>query len=130
MEFISSEKGKLMRKTSRKLTLALGLVSATSLLVPTAIGQVSQQQEKSEPQMQKSAQTVTIDGKVSAVSENSVTVVDSKKAENTITIDSNTKITKAGKAATAADIKADDAIVVVASKGEGGALMAITIKVS
>src|SRR5215831_287490 len=129
MEFSSELERKIMRKTARMFTLALGSVLATSLLVPTVIGQASHQQPKSDSQMQKSAQTVTIDGKVSAVSENSVTVVDSKKAENTITIDTNTKITKGGKAATAADIKADDSITVVASKGEGGALTAVSIKV-
>jgi len=109
------------------LTLGLGLVLATSLLV---IGQARHQPQNSEPAVQMEAQTVTIDGKVSAVSETSVTVVDAKKAEKTITIDKNTKITKGGKAATAADIKADDAIVIVAAKGEGDALTAISIKVS
>src|SRR5262245_14980797 len=102
MESDVSKKGKLMHTNARMLTFALGLVLATSLLVPTVIGQASHQQEPA----QMKAQTVTIDGKVSAVSETSVTIVDSKKAEKTITIDTNTKITKGGKAATAADIKA------------------------
>jgi predicted RNA-binding protein len=79
---------------------------------------------------EKAAKPVTINGTVSAVSETSVTVVDTNKAEQIITIDAKTKITKGGKAATAADIKANDAVVVVANKGEGDVLTAVSIKVS
>jgi len=75
------------------------------------------------------AQTVTIKGNVSNVSDTSITNVDSNKAEMTIAIDANTKITKSAKAAKATDIKANDAVEVVASKGEGDALTAVTIKV-
>jgi hypothetical protein len=118
-----------MSKTN-KLGLGLGVLLATFLMISTGIGRsVSSQDPKPEPGTEKAAPTVTIDGKVSAVSETSVTVVDAKKAEKTITIDANTKITKAGKAATPADIKADDAVVVVA-KGEGDVLTAVTIKIS
>jgi len=48
----------------------------------------------------------------------------------TVGIDAKTKITKAGKVVTAADIKPEDAVIVVAAKGEGDALTAVTIKVS
>jgi hypothetical protein len=121
-----------MKRISKTLTLSFGLFSMASLVVPTAMGQTTQekQQGSAEPAAQMTAQTVTINGKVSAVSDTSVTVVDGKKAEQTIAIDPSTKITKGGKAATAADIKADDAVVVVASKGEGDKLTAISIKIS
>ena len=120
-----------MHKSSRKLTVASGVLSIVSLVAPLAIGQDAQpKQQTPEKEKMTAPQTVTIDGKVSAVSETSITVVDSNKAEKTIMIDSNTKVTKAGKAATPADIKADDKIVVVASKGEGDALKAVSIKVS
>ena len=46
-----------------------------------------------------------------------------------IAIDANTTITKKAKAAKATDIQANDAVEVVASKGEGDALTAVTIKV-
>jgi predicted RNA-binding protein len=119
---------KLMRKISRTLTLASGLLSIVSLVTPTVIGQQSQQKQKPSEE-QTAAQTVTLDGKVSAVSETSVTVVDASKAEKTITIDTNTKVTKAGKPATPGDIKANDKVVVVAIKGEGDALTAVSIKI-
>jgi len=76
-----------------------------------------------------SAQNVTINGKVSAVTDTSVTVVDSEKMEQTVSIDAKTKITKSGKAAKAADIKANDNVVVVATKGDGKALTAVSIEV-
>lgn len=118
-----------MRKT-KKLGLGFGVLLVTVLMISTGIGQSAQPQDpKPEPEVKMTAQTVTIDGKVAAVSETSVTIVDAKKAEKTITIDANTKITKSGKVATPADIKADDAVVVVA-KADGDALTAITIKIA
>ena len=82
-------------------------------------------QEMAKPQ----DQTVTISGKVTQVSDSSLTVVDDQKAEHTITIAAKTKITKAGKSAKAADIKADDSVVVVAQKGEGDAWTAVSVSV-
>ena len=115
-----------MNRFRNKLGLSFAVLLAMFLMISTGIGQSAQSgTQKTEP----SAQTVTIDGKVSAVSETSVTIVDEKKAEKTIVIDANTKITKSGKDATAADIKADDSVVVVA-KAEGDALTAISIKVA
>jgi hypothetical protein len=118
-----------MRKTSRTLTLASSLLSIVSFATPAVIGQESQQKPKTSEQ-ETAAQTVTVDGTVSAVSETSVTVVDATKAEKTITIDAKTKVTKAGKPATPGDIKANDKVVVVATKGEGDALTAVSIKVA
>ena len=114
-----------MHKTSRTLMLASSLLAIVGLAAPIAIGQATQAQQQKET----AAQTVTVNGMVSAVSETSVTIVDSKKAEKTITIDGNTKVTKAGKAATPADIKANDSVIVVAVKGEGDAWTAVSIKV-
>jgi sorbitol-specific phosphotransferase system component IIBC len=116
----------LMNRFTRKLGLGFAVLLAMFLMISTGIGQSGQSgTQKTEP----SAQTVTIDGKVSAVSETSVTIVDANKAEKTIVIDANTKITKSGKDVTAADIKADDSVVVVA-KADGDALTAISIKVA
>ena len=116
--------------TTKKLGLGLGVLLATFLMISTGIGQSAQPQDpKPAPETQMKAQTVTIDGKVAAVSETSVTIVDAKKAEKTIAIDANTKITKGGKAAAATDIKADDTVVVVA-KAEGDALTALSIKIA
>ena len=127
---LECKEGEVMKETSRMLTLGLALVVAAVLAVPATFAIVQQpQQPAPESPSAQTQKTVTIKGTVSNVSEGSVTVLDSNKAEQKIAIDANTKITKAGKAATAADLKANDAIEVVASKGEGDALTAITIKV-
>ena len=117
-----------MQKTSRIVTISLGALLLVSLVVPVSIG--SPVTSVNVPAAQEaSAKPITINGTVSAVSETSVTVVDSKKVEQVITIDASTKITKGGKDATAADIKANDAVVVVANKGEGAAWTAVSIKI-
>jgi len=111
------------------LSLSFGALFLVSLIVPVSMGRpVSRLSVQASQEMP--AKHVTINGTVSSVSETAVTVLDAKKVEQTITIDANTKITKGGKAATAADIKANDAVVVVANKGEGTALTAVSIKVS
>jgi len=114
-----------MKETFRMLALGLALLATATFGVPA----LAQQQGGAEKPSAQTPKTVTIMGMVSNVSESSVTLVDSNKAEQTIAIDANTKITKAGKAATPADLKANDKVEVVAAKGEGDALTAITIKV-
>jgi hypothetical protein len=117
-----------MQKTSRILMLSFGALLLVSLVVPVSMGRPVTRLSVLAPQY-KAAKPITINGTVSAVSETSLTVLDAKKVEQTITIDANTKIIKGGKAATAADIKANDSVVVVANKGEGAALTAVSIKV-
>lgn len=87
-------------------------------------------QEMAKPQEKTQDQTVTISGKVTQVSDGSLTVVDDQKAEHTISIAAKTKITKAGKNAKAGDIKADDSVVVVAQKGEGDTWTAVSVTVA
>lgn len=111
------------------LRLGLGLIAILSFVALTAIGQITTESYGQEPEKQKAPETITINGKVSAIDAVSVTVVDDQKASHTIGIDDKTKISKAGKDAKAADIKADDAVVIEARKGEGNVLTAITIKV-
>jgi len=115
-----------MKETFRMFALGLTLLATATLGVPAAL---AQQQPGAEKPSAQTPKTVTITGMVSKVSESSVTLVDSNKAEQTIAIDANTKILKAGKAATPADLQANDKVEVVAAKGEGDALTAITIKV-
>lgn len=112
----------------QKISRILGLSFAALLLVGLAVP-VSFARPVTNAAQEMAAKPITINGTVSAVSDTSVTVMDDKKVEQTITIDAKTKITKAGKAATPADIKANDAVIVVASKGEGAALTAVSIKV-
>ncbi|PWT91394.1 MAG: hypothetical protein C5B55_08200 [Blastocatellia bacterium] len=121
-----------MQRIRKTFRLGVGLISILSFVALTALGQITTTawSHSQEPTTSKKPQTVTINGKVSAINETSLTVVDDQKASQTIAIDSKTKISKAGKAATIADIKPDDAVVVVATKGDGDALTAVTIKVT
>jgi hypothetical protein len=72
-------------------------------------------------------QTVTINGKVASVSDTSLTVVDGQKNEQVVSLGPNTKVTKGGKDATLAELKADDSVVVVATKDENSNLMAVSV---
>jgi len=115
-----------MVRISRTLKLGFGLIAILSFLALQAMGQT---QQKPAPAPEKPKDTVTINGKVSAITDTSLTIVDDQKASHTIAIDANTKISKAGKEAKAADIKADDVVVVEARKGEGDAMTAVSITV-
>ena len=111
--------------------LCFGLVLMAMWVVTPAIGQSTVVKHgHSLTLAQMKAQTVTINGKVKMVSETALTVVDDQKAEVIVSLDAKTKITKGGKAATAADIKADDTVTVVATKGEGDTLTAKTVTVA
>jgi hypothetical protein len=74
--------------------------------------------------------TVNIRGKVTSVTEANVTIVDDQKAEHTVVLTPDTKVTKGGKEATVADVKAEDLVTIVARKGDGDALTAVQITVS
>ncbi|HSE22493.1 MAG TPA: hypothetical protein VLB68_12585 [Pyrinomonadaceae bacterium] len=103
-----------------KLFLGL-LITAGFVMVPAlAIGQTSAEQ---------ATQGVTISGKVKTASASALVILDSQNAEQTVVIDAKTKIIKAGKPATAADIKADDAVVVVAAKGDNDSWTAKTVTI-
>ena len=126
--YLNKEGESKMQKASKILTLSFGSLLLVSLVVPISLGQPTGSMRTFAYQ-EKAANPITISGTVSAVSESSVTVVDSSKVEHIITIDANTTVTKAGKAATVADIKANDSVAVVANKGEGTALTAVSIKI-
>ena len=123
------KKGREMTKLSRALgaaMLCLGLLLSGSVMAnqdPAAPAKDSQ--KKAEKQ-----QTSTINGTVSAVTDAAVTIVDSAKAEHTVAVTSETKVTKSGKDATLADVKANDAVTVEATKGEDGTWTALKIAVS
>jgi hypothetical protein len=125
---IESRKGREMTKLSRALgaaMLCLGLLLSGSVMAkqdPAAPAK--------DPQKAEKAQTSTINGTVSAVTDSAVTIVDSAKAEHTVAVNSETKVTKSGKDATLADVKANDAVVVEARKGEDGSWTALKISVS
>lgn len=97
------------------------LITASFVLAPTLA--------LSQPTSEQTTQGVTISGKVKTVSASALTILDSQNAEQTVVLDAKTKIIKAGKPATAADIKADDAVVVVASKGDNDSWTATTVTI-
>ena len=107
--------------------LCMGLLSSASILMakqePTT---PAKDPQKKEHKMK----TTTINGTVSAVTDSAVTIVDSKKAELTLAVTSETKVTKAGKDATLADVKANDVVAIEAMKGEGDTWTAMKISVS
>ena len=123
------KKGREMTTLSRALgaaMLCLGLLLSGSVMAnqdPAAPAKDSQ--NKAEKQ-----KTSTINGTVSAVTDAAVTIVDSAKAEHTVAVTSETKVTKSGKDATLADVKANDAVTVEATKGEDGTWTALKISVS
>ena len=109
--------------------LCLGfLVSANTILASQ--DPMAEPAKEKKKQEQKTPDTITITGTVSAVTDSSLTVVDSEKAEHIIAITSNTKVSKAGKDAALADVKADDNVVVEAKKGSGDTWTAVKILVS
>jgi|GEM_PF-1906833 len=115
--------GKVMSK------LCIGLVLGASMMVAPALAQTPSSQEPTTAPQKPKMESVTITGKVKSASAAALVIVDDQNAEQTVAIDAKTKIMKAGKAATAADIKADDAVSIVANKGEGGALIATSVTV-
>lgn len=107
--------------------LCMGMLSsAGSIMAKQEQAMPTKEQKKKEPK----ADTTTLNGTVSAITDSAVTIVDSQKAEHTLTVTSETKVMKAGKDATLADVKANDVVAIEAKKGEGDTWMAVKISVS
>lgn len=108
--------------------LCVGLLSSANILMAKQdpMPAPAKNPQKKEPK----TKTTTISGTVSAVTDASVTIVDSEKAEHTLAITSDTKVTKAGKDATLADVKANDVVAIEATKGEGDTWTALKISVT
>jgi hypothetical protein len=107
--------------------LCLGLLSSASILMAK---QDPAMPAKDPQKKEQKAKTINLSGTVSAVTDSAVTIVDSQKAEHTLTVTSETKVTKGGKDATLADVKANDVVAIEAMKGEGNTWMAMKIAVS
>lgn len=105
--------------------LCLGLLLSGSVLAAQEQMPAKDAQKKAEK-----AQTSTINGTVSAVTDSALTIVDSAKAEHTVAVNSETKVTKSGKDATLADVKANDTVTVEAKKAEDGTWQALKISVA
>jgi hypothetical protein len=124
-----SRKEEKMSKVSRVFgaaMLCLGLLSAGIVIAQQDPATPAKDQQKKEHKMK----TAMLNGTVSAVTDSALTIVDSQKGEHTVSITSETKVTKAGKDATLADVKANDVVTVEVQKGEGNTLTALNISVS
>ena len=111
------------------LLLAVGLVNGSIAANP----QETQKEKAKNSEQQRvpdQDKTVTVSGKVTTISEAKVTIVDDQKAELTVALTPDTKITKGGKEVIVSDVKADDLVTILARKGDGDSLMAVRIVVS
>ena len=105
--------------------LCLGLLSSASFAK-----QEQTMPSKETKKKEQKTDTTTINGTVAAVTDSAVTVVDSEKAEHTVAVTADTKVTKAGKDATLADVKANDVVAVEAKKGDDNTWTAVRISVT
>ncbi len=109
--------------------LCLGLLFSASIIMAKQDQSAAPSKERNKKEQVK-ADTVTISGTVSAVTDSALTIIDSEKAEHTVAITSETKVTKGGKDAALTDVKANDVVTIEAKKGAGDAWMALKISVS
>ena len=116
--------GKLFRALGAAM-LCVGLLSSASLAT-----QEQTMPAKETKKKEQKTDTTTIQGTVSTITDSAVTIVDNQKAEHTVTLTSETKVTKAGKDATLADVKANDVVAVEAKKGDGDIWTAVRISVT
>jgi len=89
-------------------------------------------QDKSSPKAPstKPAEAVTITGLLTAGDASGLTVTDAQKADHKVAVTTDTKVTKAGKDATLADLKMNDKVTIVAAKNSDGSLIASSIDVN
>ena len=125
---IPIKEGKKMSKLSRALGAAM---LCLGLLVSASVAIASQEQAApAKDKAKKEQKTTMINGTVSAVTDSALTIIDAEKAEHTLAVTSETKVTKAGKDAALTDVKANDVVTVEAQKGEGNTWTALRISVS
>lgn len=117
---------KLLRAFGAGL-LCLGLLSSANIIMAKQDPAMPAKEAKKKEQK---ADTTTISGTVATITDSAVTIVDNQKAEHTLALTSETKVTKAGKDATLADVKANDVVAVEAKKGDGDTWTAVKISVS
>jgi CBS-domain-containing membrane protein len=116
-----------MSKVSRAIGAAM---LCLGLLVPAGAVFAKQDPAPAKPEKEQKMKTTTINGTVSAVTDSTLTIVDNKQAEHVLSVTSETKVTKNGKDAVLADVKANDVVTIEAEKGEDNAWKALKISVS
>jgi hypothetical protein len=113
------------------LLLSVGLVKGTATTSPQETTKKDKAKDDSDQQKAPDKGTsVTVSGKVTTISDAKVTIVDDQKAELSVALTPDTKITKGGKEVTVSDVKADDLVTILARKGDDDSLVAVKIVVS
>ena len=113
------------------LLLSVGLVKGTAITSPQETPKKDKAKDDSDQQKAPDKGTsVTVSGKVTTINDAKVTIVDDQKAELTVALTPDTKITKGGKEVTVSDVKADDLVTILARKGDDDSLVAVKIVVS
>lgn len=114
-----------------KISRALGAAMLCLGLLVSASAVIAKQDPATPTKEKKDKQKTTmINGTVSAVTDSALTIIDSQKAEHTLAVTAETKVTKGGKDAVLADVKANDVVTIEAQKGEGNTWTALRIAVS
>ena len=114
-----------------KLSRGIGAAILGLGMVFSAIPIMAMQDPPMKPDKEvQKKDTATISGTVTAVTDSSLTILDAKKAEHTVGITSETKVTKGGKDASLADVKANDVVMIEAKKSADEAWVALKIAVS
>ena len=121
------------------MALALAGAGLVSGLSVTANAQTQDKATQSKPTQEKPstkapstkpAEAVTITGLLTAGDASGLTVTDAQKADHKVAVTTDTKVTKAGKDATLADLKMNDKVTIVAAKSSDGSLIASSIDVN
>lgn len=120
------------------LALALGAVLAAGSWSSV----VAQEQDKEKPKQEQptdkakggeqsphGAEEVTVSGRVTGGENDVLTVTDEQQAEHKLTVTGETKVTKGGQEASAADLKPNSKVTVQARKGSDGAWTAVSIDI-
>ena len=126
------------------VALALGAVLAAgpwSSVVAQEQNKEKPKQEQPRPEEQptdkakgdapssQGAEEVTVNGQVTGGENNVLTVTDEQKVEHKLTVTGETKVTKGGKEASAADVKMNSKVTVQAKKGSDGVWTALSIDI-
>jgi len=93
-------------------------------------GKPTQEKPSTKAPSTKPAEAVTITGLLTAGDASGLTVTDAQKADHKVAVTTDTKVTKAGKDATLADLKMNDKVTIVAAKNSDGSLIASSIDVN
>jgi len=131
-----------MKHKSCGVAASLALALGTVLAAGSWSSVVAQEQDKEKPKQEQptdkakgdeqsphGAEEVTVSGRVTGGENDVLTVTDEQQAEHKLTVTGETKVTKGGQEASAADLKPNSKVTVQARKGSDGAWTAVSIDI-